>query len=143
MPDAHTIIKDYQNVSRLVVNPTSKTIVDGSATTLFDVAIPNGGSAGGVFFYTVQTSDGTDQQVLTGMVSYGVVDKAGTKTLTITDDSGNAAKAVSAGTLTLSFTFVTGTGKATAKVTPTGSLTETTYLITITVLPLVGRVTLL
>lgn len=127
----------------VIASSTPITIVDGSATSLFEVYCPSGGQCGGAFFYSIQASDGTDHQVLTGMVTYSAVDKAGTKTLTITSASGNDAKAVSSGTLTVSFTFVTGVTKATVKVQPTGSLTETVYKITMTVMPTLGAVTML
>lgn len=112
-----------------------KTIVDGSATSLYDVACPANSAVGGAFFYQVIASDGTDFQTISGMVTYGAVNKAGTLTLTITEVAGNQAKAVSAGTLTLAWTFVTGASKGTIKLTPTGSLTETLYTVTTTLLP--------
>lgn len=130
-------------VNRMVFNPTAKTIVDGSATSLFEVACAASAMAGGLIFYQVQASDGTDFQSLVGMVSYSVVNKAGTLTLTITEVAGNQAKAVSSGTLTLAWTFVTGTSKGTVKLQPTGSLTETSYTVTYTVLPITGAVTIL
>lgn len=135
---------DSAGVNRLILNPTAKTIVDGSATSLFDVACAASGLSGGVIFYQVQVGDGTDFQSLTGMVTYSCVNKAATLTLTITEVAGNQAKAVSSGTLTLAWTFVTGTNKGTVKLQPTGSLTETTpYTVTYTVLPISGAVTIL
>lgn len=137
-------LSDTAGVVRLVPNPTAKTIVDGSATSLFDVAVAAGGLSGGVIFYHVQVGDGTDLQSLVGMVTYSVVNKAATLTLTITEVSGNQAKAVSSGTLTLAWTFVTGTLKGTVKLQPTGSLTETTpYTVSYTVLPITGAITIL
>lgn len=134
---------DTNGVNKLVLNPTAKTIVDGSATSLFDVACAASALVSGVIFYQVQASDGTDFQSLTGMVTYAAVNKAGTLTLTITEATGNQAKAVSAGTLTLSWTFVTGASKGTVKLTPTGSLTETLYTVSYTVLPVSGTITIL
>lgn len=128
---------------RAVYNSVAKTIVDGSATSLADIACASGARCGGVLFYTVEASDGTDHQALSGMVTYSAVNKAGTLTLTITEVAGNQAKAVSAGTLTLAWTFVTGTSKGTIKLQPTGSLTETTYIVTYSILPTVGAATIL
>lgn len=119
------------------------TIVDGSATSLFTVALPSNGRAGGAFFYTIEASDGTDYQSMTGMVTYAAVSKAAVQTLTITSAAANDAKALSSGTLTVAFTFVAGTGLGTVKVQPTGSLTETLYQITLTIMPTVGVVTTL
>jgi hypothetical protein len=133
----------FFNGTRLNTNPTPKTIVDGSATSLFEVAIAQGAMAGGLMGFTVEASDGTDHQALSGLVSYSAVNKAGTLTLTITQLSTVEAKAVSSGTLTLAWTFVTGTGKGTVKLQPTGSLTETTYRITYTVFPMAGAITIL
>lgn len=128
---------------RFVANGAAKTIVDGSATSLFDVACAAGAVAGGTIHFLVRASDGTDHQVISGLATYGCVNKAGTLTLTITYVTANEAKAVSSGTLTLAFTFVTGASKGTVKVQPTGSLTETTYTIEYNVHPIRGAVTIL
>jgi len=128
---------------RLLLNGIVKTIVDGSATSLFDVACPAGTMSGGVIHFLVRASDGTDHQAIAGMASYACENKAGTLVLTITYVAANEAKAVSAGTLTLAFTFVTGTSKGTVKVQPTGSLTETTYTIEYNVYPIRGAVSIL
>ncbi len=120
---------------------TSYTIADASATSLFTVQNVAGQMSGGVAFYQVQASDGTDYQSMVGMITYAVVSKAGTQTLVVTDVTANNAKAASSGTLTLTWTFVTGTNLATIKLQPTGSLTETTYNVTLTVLPITGIVT--
>lgn len=128
---------------RFIGNPVPKTIVDGSATSLFDVACAAAAMVGGVIHFLVRASDGTDHQALAGIATYSAVNKAGTHTATITYVTGNEAKAVSAGTLTLAFTIVTGTNKVTVKVQPTGSLTETTYTIEYNVTPIRGAVTIL
>lgn len=130
-------------VTQVIGQASAKTIIDSSATALADVAIASGARCGGLLFYTVEVGDGTDHQALTGIVSYSSVNKAGTQTLAITNATANDAKAASSGTLTLSWTLVTGTGKCTIKVQPTGSLTETTYTVTFTIIPIVGTVTLL
>jgi hypothetical protein len=137
------LIEDTSGAGRIVLNATAKTIVDGSATSLFDVACASGAICGGKIDYSVLASDGTDFQSLTGIVTYAAVNKAATLTLTITEVAANQAKAVSSGTLTLAWTFVTGTAKGTVKLTPTGSLTETVYTIVYTVYPLRGAVTIL
>jgi hypothetical protein len=136
-------LKDSSGVTKLLANPTAKTIADGAPTSLADVACAANTSAGGMLFYLVQDTDATDFQAMSGMVAYSMVNKAGTNTLTITDVVGNNAKAVSAGTITLAWTFVTGTGKGTIKLQPTGSLTETVYTVSYTVFPIVGVVTIL
>lgn len=135
---------DALGVSRFIPNSAAKTIVDGSATSLFEVAIASGAMNGGVLFYTVEASDGTDFQALTGMVTFSGVNKAGTVTSTnATEVSANQNKSVSSGTLTLAWTSTAGTLKYTVKVQPTGSLTETIYRITYTVMPMIGAITIL
>jgi hypothetical protein len=119
-----------------------KTIIDSAATALFDVAIANNSYCGGTIFATIYDTDDTDFQAMQVTVNYAAVDKAGTKTLAITDLATTDAKAVSSGTLTLTWTLVTGTGKATVKLQPTGSLTETAYTVAFVVIPVVGAVTL-
>jgi hypothetical protein len=127
---------------------TTKTITDGSATSLFDYAVPAGGAAvtgsGGVCFYQVEATDGVDFQTMAGMITYSAVNKAGTVTASaIGYATGNDSKSVSSGTLTLAWTNVTGTAKATVKLQPTGSLTETApYRVTLFIVPFQGAVTL-
>lgn len=124
-----------------VAASTPYTIVDGSATSLFTVACASGEMSGGAAFFVVRASDGTDYQAMSGLITFACVNKAGTHTATITDLSTVDAKAVSSGTLTLAWTFVTGTNLCTVKLQPTGSLTETTYTVQLTVLPGSGLVT--
>lgn len=131
------------SVQRFVGNGAAKTIVDGSATALFDVACAAGEMSGGTIHFLVRASDGTDHQALSGIATYACVNKAATLTLTVTYVAANEAKAVSSGTLTLAWTFVTGTGKGTIKLQPTGSLTETTYTVEYNVYPIRGAVTIL
>lgn len=141
--DGKGSILDKNLVNRAVFNPTAKTIVDGSATSLFEVAITAGQVASGVIDFSVFASDGTDFQVISGIATYGAVNKAGTITRTVTYATANEAKAVSAGTITLSFTATDDTNKVTVKLQPTGSLTETTYNVIYNVMPLRGTVTIL
>jgi len=129
-------------VQRFLANGAVKTIVDGAATSLADVACASGAMSGGFIDFLVRASDGTDHQALAGRAAYACVNKAGTHTGTITYTTAPEAKAVSAGTLTLAFTIVTGANKMTIKVQPTGSLTETTYTIEYNVQPIRGAVTI-
>lgn len=135
-------IQDATGGQRALFNSVSKTIVDASATSLFNVDCQPGFTCGGSILYTVLASDGTDFQTMSGLVTYAAVNKATVLTLTITNATGNDAKAVSAGTLTLAWTFVTGTGLGTVKLQPTGSLVETVYTVKYTVFPVTGTVTI-
>lgn len=128
---------------REVLNPTAKAIANGAATGLFNVTRANNIAAGGLIIYLAVATDGTDYQSIAGMVTYSHVDKAGTGTFTITEVAGNQAKAVSAGTYTLAWTYVTGTGIGVVKLQPTTSLTATVHTVMYTVLPIAGNVTIL
>ena len=98
---------------------------------------------GGFVLFMVKAGDANERQVITGIATYSAENKAGTIVGVFTYDAANEAKSVSAGTLTLSFTDTDDTNKATFKLQPTGSLTETIYTITYTVFPLAGVVTIL
>lgn len=112
-----------------------------AAISMFKVAtVALTGFASGVLWYSYSATDGTDVHELTGMVTYAAVDKAGTVTAQITEASGNQAKAVSAGTITIAWTATTGTDTVTFKAATTDSLTTTTANLVYTLLPLAGTV---
>ena len=141
--DGKGYLRDSGGVQRFIPNPTAKTIVDGSATGLFTVPIAASSAIGGIVHFQVYAADATDFQCLTGQVAYSSVNKAGTLTNAITNLTTVDAKAVSTGTITLSFTMAEDADNVvTIKVQPTGSLTETTYNITYNVFPLRGEVTI-
>lgn len=136
-------ILDKNGLNRQIYQTSAKTIVDGAATALFSVPVAQGSYIGGVFDFQVYASDGTDFQVITGHGAYSVVNKAGTLTSTITQATAVEAKAVSAGTITLAWTIAEDSADvATIKLTPTGSLTETSYTVLLNIRPLKGTVTL-
>ncbi len=137
------VLNDSAGVNRLIANATAKTIVDGSATSLFEVPIAAAGYAAGTVHFAVFASDATDHQVISGILTYSGENKAGTIVRAATYVAANEAKSVSSGTLTLSFTATDDTNKMTVKLQPTGSLTETTYTVVYTVVPLKGAVTIL
>jgi hypothetical protein len=137
-------INDTASTARMLNNAAAKTIVDGSATSLFEVAVTAGNMIGGTFSFLVRASDATDFQAIAAYGSYSAENKAGTTVGAITYATANEAKSVSAGTLTLAFTMTDGTNKAVFKLQPTGSLTETTpYTIEYTLFPIRGVVTIL
>jgi hypothetical protein len=104
-----------------------------AATSLFEIALPTLTMAGGMIIWTIEASDGTDMQAYTGVTAYAAVNKAGTYTTNVVEDANNDAKATSSGTLTATWAFSNGTNKVTMQVTPSGSLTETTYRISFTI----------
>ena len=136
---------DSNNTNRVVLNPTAKTIADGSATALFSVAVPAGNMVGGMGVFLVRASDGTDFQTIAGIFTYSAEGKATVVVGAITYVAANEAKSVSAGTLTLAFTAdVSVANVVTYKLQPTGSLTETTpYTVEYTLFPIRGVVTIL
>jgi hypothetical protein len=134
---------DVNNQQRMILNPVFKALTSGSAISLFTVTRVNNSWVGGTIDYLVQVTDGTDYQTLVGMVTYAYVDKGGTGTFTITEVAGNQAKALSAGTITNAWTFVTGTAIGTVKLATTTSLTATVLNVYYSVRPLLGTVTIL
>jgi hypothetical protein len=137
-------VTDTNSTNRLILNPTAKTIVDGSATALFSVAVPALSGVGGAGFFLVRASDGTEFQADAGMFTYSAEAKTTTVVGAITYVAANEAKSVSSGTLTLAFTAdVSVANVVTYKLQPTGSLTETLYTIEYTLFPVRGAVTLL
>jgi hypothetical protein len=98
-------------------------------TDLFEVALPAGAMAGGVVLATLRASDGTNHQALSQVITWAAVNKAGTYTLAVVITPELEASALSSGTLTATWDLTSGTNKATLSVTPTGSLTETTYTV--------------
>lgn len=139
------VIADSAATNRIILNPTAKTIVDGSATALFSVAVPASAMIGGFGTFLVRASDGTDFQADAGFFSYSAEAKATVVVGAITYVAANEAKSVSSGTLTLAFTAdVSVANVVTYKLQPTGSLTETTpYTIEYTLFPARGVVTIL
>lgn len=139
------VINDANGVLRFYANPTAKTIVDGSATSMFSVAVAAGLMVGGSGTFLVRASDGTDQQTIAGIFTYSAEAKLTVVVGAITYVAANEAKSVSAGTLTLAFTAdVSVANVVTYKLQPTGSLTETTpYTVEYTLTPIRGTVTIL
>jgi hypothetical protein len=113
-------------IDRYYVNGARKTLTDAS-TNLFEVALPTLKGCMGEISYEIFATDGTDVQVRRGVVQYSAVNKAGAYTSEITVV--NEGVSASSGTLTATFAVTGGTNKVTISVTPSGSLTETTYYI--------------
>lgn len=145
LADSSTGLFDSNAQNRVFANPTAKTIVDGSATALFSVAVAAGTMVGGMGTFLVRASDGTDFQADAGIFTYSAEGKLTVVVGAITYVAANEAKSVSSGTLTLAFTAdVSVANVVTYKLQPTGSLTETTpYTIEYTLFPIRGVVTIL
>jgi hypothetical protein len=135
---------DANNTVKFLPNSAAKALTSGAAAILFTLQVAALDSQGGEIVFHVKCTDGTDVQEISGIATYGVVNKAGTLTGAFTYVSGNEAKAVSAGTLTLAFTFVDGTGGlGQFKLAATTSLTPTILQVEYTVFPIRGVVTIL
>ena len=105
--------------------PSVLNLTDASATNLFEVALATLAMAGGTIEYTINVSDGTDMQTLSGIVAYSAVNKGGVYTTQITENASNRAVANSSGTLTASWSVLEGTNKITIQLTADSSLTPT------------------
>jgi len=118
------------SVRRLLINGTRKTLTDAS-TNLFEVALPTLKGCMGTIRFEIFATDATDVQVRSGIVHYNAVNKGGayTTNIVVVDEQ----VAASTGTLTATWGITGGTDKVTIDVTPSGSLTESTYYILYTI----------
>jgi len=117
---------------RLIIAP-AKTVVDGVATGIFEVALPAGAMTGGRADYTVTATNGTDYQSHTGTVSWAAVNKAGvitTDVATSTGGSGLEVIALSFATLADVWTCVSGAGKITLTQNANSNLPGTITMVT-------------
>lgn len=124
----------------VIFNPRVKTLTD-AAIDLFTLTLADGDIVGGMMMGLVRVNDGTDRQGNMVLTTWAAVRKANTVTATHTYVAGNQALANSAGTFTMTATAVdSGSGVATFRITPAGSLTETTYDFAYVVFPMRGTV---
>lgn len=118
--------------------PLAKALTAATATPFVQVSVPSGTVTGGTVEYTIRADDGTDFQSRSGVLVYAAVNKAGVETCTLGRPDGGATVdnttdivAVSAGTLTNTFTCVVGLADAVQiAANAASSLTETTLNIT-------------
>ncbi len=114
----------------------STTLTEGAATSFASFAVASNSYGAIKITYVVHADDGTDFQARAGELFVAVVNKAGTLTCTLfraqgsgTVDNTTDNVAVSAGTLTHTFTCVTATNSVLIKDSATSSLTQTTLAI--------------
>jgi hypothetical protein len=105
-----------------VIYAPSRSIPDGSATTLFTIAIPTAGIVAGSVIIHVQSTNGTDHNVRQGMFNYAAVNKAGT--VTAAENTIGNQVTIGSGGSTLTFTVAAVVVGATIefRVTPNTSL---------------------
>lgn len=106
------------------VNQRKLILTDATANDIFTVDIPVLGFGGGRITWECVASDGVDVQCRTGITTFSGVNKAGALTTDVDEIGGSIA--VSAGTLTGTWSVANGTNKITLRFTPTSSLTPTT-----------------
>lgn len=118
-------------------NNAVKALTEGSATTFVTITVPSNSSASGKIQYAIEANDATDYQNRSGELYFSAVNKAGTTTIQLfraqgstTVDNTTDGVAVSAGTLTNTFTATDGgSGAVQIKANATSSLTQTTLQI--------------
>jgi hypothetical protein len=110
-------------IDRFITGPKT-TLVDATATSLFEIALPTLTGASGVIEVTIFATNGTDVQTRSQIIRYSAVNKAAAYQSEIVIVS--EAASVSTGTLTAAWTIVTGTNKITVKVNADTSLASTT-----------------
>ncbi|MEY2500577.1 MAG: hypothetical protein QOI07_911 [Verrucomicrobiota bacterium] len=116
---------------RTITGASITVATNNTALSLFDIALPTLKGAAGTVTYRVFATDGTDVQTRSGIARYSAVNKAAS----YTSETAilNEAASVSAGTLTATVAFATGTNLITFQITPNTSLTPTTYYVEYTV----------
>ncbi len=111
----------------------AKALTAASATSFVRINVPALGMAGGIVEYSIQASDGTDMQSLSGLLPFSVVNKAGVETCTIgatSTQNETLVAASSVSTLTNTFTCSTSpTNGVDLQANAVSSLTETTLQI--------------
>lgn len=111
--------------ARFWIEDSYTTLVDGSATAVFTVAVASNSTAGGFFTYAVEATASTNWQERSGSVGWSVVNEGGTETCVFSTaaDGDNTPT----GTLTVTFDCDTsGTNTAIVRITADSSLTTPT-----------------
>lgn len=105
----------------------SVALTDAVATSVLTVNLAAGARAGGVLTYSIDVSDGTDFQVLTGQIAFAACDKAGTLTTSVDTTLQQQALALSsASTLTPIWTVLDGSNLFTLQLNADTSLAGAT-----------------
>lgn len=106
-----------------MASTVARSLTNDTATGITEIALTAGSFACGVLQYAIIVTNGTDHQALSGIISWSAVNKAGSYTATVNNNTSNEAKALSSGTLTTVWDVLTGTNKVTLRVKATSSLT--------------------
>ena len=110
-------------LSRSIQGSKSKSLTDaGAAVSIWRIAVPTNGYAGGKVIFTANSTDGTDRLTTTGEVTFAGADTAGTVTCGIGTPYGLVTAYRRANTLLCTFTAVTSTTNCDIQVTCTDNL---------------------
>jgi hypothetical protein len=112
------------HTSQGLLNGTTKTLTESSATGLCEVAIASGARTSGELHVVIEADDATDFQARHMRVPFTAVNKAGVITTTLGTPVETVS--VSAGTLTCTLTITTGASKIILNANAVSSLTQTT-----------------
>jgi hypothetical protein len=105
----------------------TKALTESAATSAFSVTVASGAGTGGTVTFTAFASDATDQQTLTGVLQFSMVNKAGAETCTTPTLVGTALNSSPVGTLTCTYTGADGgTNACFVQFNCVSSLTQTT-----------------
>ncbi len=112
-----------------VISPTSKSLSNNVATSLFNVnmALISDNSFSCKLFFAVECTDGNDVQVRSGDLNANLVLKNGTYN---TSTNENATTSKTAGSITTTFSWSTSGNTATLQITVATSITPTQLVIT-------------
>lgn len=102
---------------------TPKALVQSTSAAVANVTVASGKIVGGIIHYTIHCNNGTDFQSRSGAANFNAVNKGGTVTASITPLTEDVA--VSAGTLTVTWTAVANGNSVDLKANATSSLTPT------------------
>jgi hypothetical protein len=110
-------------LNRSIQGSKSKTLTDaGAAVSIWRIAVPTNGYAGGDTIFTANSTDGTNRLTTTGRVTFAGADTGGTVTCGIGTPYGLVTAYRRANTLVCTFTAVTATTNCDVQVTCTDDL---------------------
>lgn len=128
--DNGTSVWSVQDGGSVQGKMATKTLTESVATAFVRVAVPQGTCVGGCVHYTIEANNGVDFQARSGILPFAAVNKAGAETVSVgTPDAASEVVAVSAGTLTNTFTATAGTDTVDILADATSSLAQTTLRI--------------
>lgn len=114
-------------VDRVYLYSIAKDLTDGSATGLFEVALPSGSHVGITVEATVNVENASDYQTRRVSMNLSAHNKGGTVTSSTPTEYG-ASALLDSGTLTTAWTVTNGTGKITVNLNADSDLATQTRL---------------